>query len=446
MTQTAIKRLPVETALIEAFDATADALPVAAWLASARADALAAFARMGMPHRRVEAYRYFDLRRILGQAGQLAPAAAWSEGVTFADDAAAAFAMMDRHRLVFANGRFRPDLSSLAGLPDGVEISTFAEAAQAPEPWLRDMLTPDTDDPVGALNLAFAADGAIIRVSSGVAVDKPVELVWFAGGEQTSHHHALSAVVLEDGASLTLLETRGDGASSALLATESMHVSLGTRAHLSHARVMADRKDAVRLARICTRLGDGARYEALGLALGSGRARSDMTVRFAGEEAHAAVNGVSLLGGEAVMDNTLYVDHAVPRCSSEETFRAVLDDRSRGVFQGSILVREHAQKTDAQMQARALLLSRKAEMDAKPMLEIYADDVQCAHGSAIGEPDSNAIFYLMSRGIDEKSARALLVAGFLDDVVDGFDDGAIGAALKALLARRLGAPSEEETS
>ena len=142
------------------------------------------------------------------------------------------------------------------------------------------------------------------------------------------------------------------------------------------------------------------------------------------------------------MDNTLFVDHAVPNCNSEETFRSVLDDASRGVFQGAILVRKDAQKIDSQMQARALLLSRKAEMDAKPMLEIYADDVICAHGSAIGEPDQNAIFYLMSRGIDEKTARALLVAGFLDDVVDGFDTGEIALALKTLLASRLGAPEE----
>lgn len=448
MTQPALKRLPVEDALIAAFDGAKATLPGADWLDPARARALAVFAETGMPHRRVEAYRYFDLRRILGRAGSLAPAQPWTEGVTFADDAAAAFAGLDRHVMVFANGRFRPDLSSLDGLPEGVEVMDLTTAANEGADWVRTAVQAgaETGDPVAALNLAFAADGAAIRVPAGVEVARPIELVWFAGGSESAFHHAKSVIVLEEGARLTLLESRGDGASSALLATDSAHIRLGNGARLQHARVIADRAGGVRLSRAHAVLEASARYDALGLAVGAGQARADMTVTFAGEKAHAAVNGVSLLGGEAVMDNTLFVDHAVPHCTSEETFRAVLDDAARGVFQGAILVREHAQKTDAQMQARALLLSRKAEMDAKPMLEIYADDVQCAHGSAIGEPDANAIFYLMSRGIDEKTARALLVAGFVDDVVDGFDTGSLGHALKALLARRLGAPDEELTA
>ncbi len=447
MTQTATKRLPVEDALIAAFDTVKDGLSGQDWLAPARAEAIAAFAERGMPHRRVEEYRYFDLRRLLGRAGTLTPAAEWREAVMFADEGARAFANLGRYVMVFANGRFRPDLSALAGLPEGVEVTSFAEAADANVAWVKDGVGEKAaDDPVAAINHAFAADGAAIRVREGVTLDKPIELVWFSGGDAEAFHHAKSVIVLEKGASLTLLEARGDAAESPMLSTESAHVSVGEGAQLTHARIMADREGAVRLGRSHVHLAADATYNALGLAVGAGHARADARVEFEGEGAHAAVNGVTLLGGNAIMDNTLFVDHAVPNCTSEETFRAVLDDHARAVFQGSILVREHAQKTDAQMQARALLLSRKAEMDAKPMLEIYADDVQCAHGSAIGEPDADAIFYLMSRGIDEKTARALLVAGFLDDVVDGFDDGDIGHALKSLLADRLGAPIEEDAA
>lgn len=447
MSQPAIQRLPVEEALIAAFEEARAQLP-GRWLADARAKAAQRFAAEGLPHRRMEAYRYFDLRRILARAGTLAPAAPWSEGIAFADPAAAACAGLDRYRMVFANGRYRPDLSDIAGLPAGVEAGTLAGFAESAPDWLRaalgDLCAPDGPaDPVAALNLAFAGDGAMLRVPDGVSVDKPVEIVWFSAGGEAAHQHALSAVVLGRDAALTLLETRGDGATSALLGTQALHIRLGEGARLAHASTLADRPGSVRLARVEARLAARARYMALGMGLGRGQARTDMTVRLEGPQAHAGISGVTLIGGDAVMDNTLFVDHASPEGTSEETFRAVLDERARGVFQGSILVRPGAQKTDAQMQARALLLACGTEMDAKPMLEIYADDVQCAHGSAIGEPDRDALFYLMTRGLDETSARALLVAGFLEDVVDGFGVAGVVQAFKAVLARRLGAPEDD---
>ena len=321
---------------------------------------------------------------------------------------------------------------------------SYSEALNSEAAWVSEALESSIapQDAVATLNAAYAIDGIVIRVSAGVKVDKPIEVQWRAVGNVSTHFHTRSLVVLEEGAQLTLLETRGDDKQSPVFATGALRLVIGDDASLRHAAVYADGDDVVRVGKKSVTLGKASNYETLGLAVGAGKARTDEHVHFAGENTKASINGLSLLRDTAVMDNTLFVDHAVPNCESEETFRSVLDDASRGVFQGSILVRKDAQKIDSQMQARALLLSRKAEMDAKPMLEIYADDVICAHGSAIGEPDQNAIFYLMSRGIDENTARALLVAGFLDDVVDGFDDGEIAVALKTLLAERLGAPKD----
>lgn len=439
--------LDIETGFVEAHAGARTDLPGAAWLGDAREVAINAFSTDGLPHRRLEDYRYFDLRQMLAKSGPLAVASV-PDNAQAVDSATQVFSRVDCYLAVLINGRMNSSLSSLSGLPAGVEITSFADAANAGALWLDAAMADaeNTKDAVAALNLAYAADGIAIRVPAGVIVDKPIEVRWIYSSDISSHTHAHNVVVVEEGASLTLLETRGDDASAPLFATSATQLVVSDKAQLRHAAVYADNEASVRVARKNVHLGADADYQTLGLSVGAGRARTDEHVLFAGENTKASTRGLALQRGSAVMDNTLFVDHAVPNCQSEETYRYVLDETSRGVFQGSILVRENAQQIDAQMQARALLMSRKAEMDAKPMLEIYADDVQCAHGSAIGEPDQDAIFYLMSRGIDEKTSRALLVAGFLDDVVDGFDGDEIGQALKHLLAARLGAPEMSETS
>lgn len=443
MARPAIQPLEIETGFVDGHASAAASLPGGSLLAGERSDAIKAFAADGLPNRRLEDYRYFDLRQMLAKAGPLALTPAAS-GVEVSDDAADLFADIDRYVAVFINGRLNTAQSSLEELPEGIELLTYADALNNGVAWVSETLNSSIapQDAVATLNAAYAADGVAIRVSSGVKIDKPIEVQWRAAGEVGTHFHTRSVVVLEEGAQLTLLETRGDDNQTPVFATSTLRLVIGDQASLKHASVCADGESAIRVGKKSVTLGEASNYETLGLAVGAGKARTDEHLHFAGENTKASVNGLSLLRGAAVMDNTLFVDHAVANCESEETFRSVLDDASRGVFQGSILVRKDAQKIDSQMQARALLLSRKAEMDAKPMLEIYADDVICAHGSAIGEPDQNAIFYLMSRGIDENTARALLVAGFLDDVVDGFDDGELALALKSLLARRLGAPDE----
>ena len=441
MARPAIQPLEIETGFVDGHAAATASLPGAASQGAERQNAIKVFAADGLPHRRLEEYRYFDLRQMLAKVGPLALTPAAEDAVA-SDDAADVFADIDRYVAVVINGRLDRSKSDLAGMPEGVTFTSYAEAVETD--WVKAAFdsSEGPHDSVAALNHAYAADGVAVRVSAGVAVDKPIEVRWLSAGDTGTHYHARNVVVVEEGATLTLLETRADDTSAPVFATNALRLVVGDKATLRHAAIYADGEASVRVAQKSVTLGEAANYQTLGLAVGAGRARTGEHVHFAGENAKGAINGLSLLRGTAVMDNTLFVDHAVPNCDSEETFRSVLDDASRGVFQGSILVRKHAQKIDSQMQARALLLSRKAEMDAKPMLEIYADDVICAHGSAIGEPDQNAIFYLMSRGIDEKTARALLVAGFLDDVVDGFDTGKIAVALKTLLASRLGAPED----
>ena len=385
------------------------------------------FSRAGLPHRRVEAWRYTDLRARMKTALPLATKAD-AEAVA-CDDRDDVFADIAGARLVVTNGVFRPELSSLERLPAGVEVIPFAKAGLGETAWavsaLGSALT-NGGGTIGALNTVFACDGVVIRVAEGVQTTEPLHLIFVNHGEVASH--ARNLVMLGKGASLRLIEShQGQGAYQA---TNVAEVLLGEDAKLDHVKLVVDGPDAQNLSLLAARLADGADLKSFLMGSGAKLFRAETTALFDGEGANADLGGCMLLAGKQHGDATIFVDHAVPACTSRELYKVVLDDEAHGVFQGQILVRPHAQKTDGRQSSNALLLSENAEMSAKPQLEIYADDVQCAHGSTAGQIDEDLLFYLRARGIPEKEARALLVLAFIGAALEEVPDEDVRAVLQ----------------
>lgn len=403
---------------IDAYETSHPSLPGAgSWLAQRRAAAFASFAEAGLPHRRLEDWKYTDLRRALEKAG-LSPAPMHDGAVILPErSSASAFVGIDAYKLVFVNGRFHAGLSDVARLPKGVEINGLGDVVH--EQWAKELIERRFDNSKQAedivdLNTALMADGATLRIRKGVSLDKPLHLVFVAAGDGASHTRNL--LLLEEGASATIFESHiGSAASFADIVTD---VALGHGAALRHLKLQDEAADAVHLATLRATLSTKSRLDYFTLTLGCGLSRGQAFVTFAGEGAHASIDGAYALRGTQHADQFCVIDHAVPNCTSHTLFKGVLDGASEGVFQGKVLVRPDAQKTDGRQMTQALLLSRDAAMNAKPELEIYADDVQCAHGSTIGELSKDAIFYLRARGIPAKEARRLLVLAFLDDAID----------------------------
>lgn len=403
---------------VKAFETAGGELPGAeGWLARRREAAIKAFAEAGLPHRRLEDWKYTDLRLALDKAA-FAPAPEHKGAVILPETrAAAAFAGIDAHKFVFVNGRFNDGLSSAAHLPKGVELHRLADVLS--EQWAKALIERRMDEARQAeeiveLNTALMADGMALRIRKGVVLDKPLQLVFVAADAGASHTRNL--ILLEEGAEASILESHLGG--KAALSDIVTDIEIGAGAVLRHAKLQDETADAVHLSTLRAMLAEKARLESFTLTLGCGLSRAQSFVRFAGEGAHASVDGAYALREKQHFDVFSVVDHAVPGCTSHTMFKGVLDGEAEGVFQGKVIVRPGAQKTDGRQMTQALLLSRDASMNAKPELEIYADDVQCAHGSTVGELSRDAIFYLRSRGIPEAEARRLLVLAFLDEAIE----------------------------
>lgn len=402
-----------------------------AWLDMRRKSARASFADAGFPHRRIEAWRYTDLARLLDKTDWKA-ASAETGAVLPPEGRSNPFGNIESWKLVFVNGFFRRDLSDLAGLPDSVEIVSLDEALSAGTKFehVFDAAGPEAIGPIASLNAACARDGAVIRVKAGVTVEKPVELIHYTTKSSGEASHLRHVIELGAEASLQLLEAQ-IGWGGAYLADRFMQLNLGEDAKLTHIRLQDEDVQAIHLTTILGDMAARANYEATTLALGGRVGRMQTAIHFRGEGANAVSNTAYLLTDNQHLDTTMVADHAVPACESGAQAKGVLAGQATGVFQSKVVVAPGAQKSDARQMSNALLLSRDAAMNAKPELEIYADDVQCAHGSTIGELDGDALFYLRSRGIDEETARRLLISAFLAEVLEQVPEELGQAALRA---------------
>jgi Fe-S cluster assembly protein SufD len=420
------------------FDETRGVLPgaSASWLAALRERGFAHFAATGLPGPRNEEWKYTTLNPLQKSHFALAPR---SLNGIHADTLPLTVSSVEAaHRLVFVNGWYRADLSRIGALPPGVEIATLAQAiAERPdllEGRLGSLAEPD-GLPMVALNTAFMSDGVVLRVGKGVVLEKPL-VALFVGDASDGPvaYHPRHLFLAEAGSQATIVEHHiglGQGAYFANSATE---ILVEEGAILRHCKIQDEAAEAFHTATTVARVARSGNFDSFVFSLGSRLARNEIRVALAGEGAGCRLNGGYLAKGKQHTDNTTIIDHRAPHTSSREVYKGVLDGQARAVFQGRIVVRPDAQKSDGQQLNNTLLLSTGAEIDSKPALDIQADDVKCSHGATAGALDDDALFYLRSRGIPEERAQRILVEAFLGDVIDGIALAGLREPLEEMVA------------
>ena len=430
------------SALLDSFANAFDTLERrdAAGLGDTRRSALEDVLRDGIPHARVEAWKYTPLRALERRAF------AAPSGAAAAFDHAL-LANIPAPRIVFANGRFDASHSDLSNLPAGVALQPLSQVLVEGEPRETNFLArryDRADEIFARLNAALADDGIVLRAQANARSEQPIHFVFVgtpSDGDQAWHLRHL--IELREGASLTVVEHHLANDAHGHLANQLTHVHLGQNATLRHARVQDDAPGATLMARTDAVLAKDAQYRRLDLELGAGLSRHELNAALHGNNARLHANGVLLASGKRHLDTRLGIDHIGRDTSCELTWRGMADGRSKAAFHGGILIREGADGTNAQLSNKNLLLSEGAEIDTQPVLEIHADEVQAAHGATVGQLDPTALFYLRSRGLSSEQARALLTAAFCRETLSVFEPGdALRSALEARLdaaLERLGA-------
>ena len=405
------------------------------WLGDLREAAIERFGDLGVPTPRVEAWKYTRLRPLEKTAYR----------AVGADDAAADAGRLPPllggaagHRLVFVNGRLRPDLSTPGALPDGARIESLRDTLNSDPGALEGQLGRIgvlDGQPMLALNTALMDDGYVLRVGPGVALQAPVEIVFLGGtADEPVACHTRNLILLDEGSRATVVEHHVGAGNGAYFANGATEIRLAGAARLAHHKVQAEGPGALHLATVHAEVGADATYDGFCFASGARLSRNEVGVRLVGSGAHCSLTGAYMMRGDQHCDNTTVVEHMVPDTSCRELFKGVLDGKARGVFQGRIVVREDAQRTDGHQTCKTLLLSDRAEIDAKPELEIYADDVKCSHGATVGAIDEDVLFYLRSRGIPEAAARGLLVRSFLAETLHDVKPEPLAEALEKRIA------------
>ncbi|MBL6456226.1 Fe-S cluster assembly protein SufD [Belnapia sp. T6] len=389
------------------------------WVQALRAEAAERFRAAGFPTRRVEAWKYTDLRPV-SEAG-------FEEPLTALDDGEGLPTARCNRRAVFVDGRFREDLSQLASSP--FAIASLADALPQLESRLGELARP-AEEPLVALNTMLFEDGLVVSVPAGID-GGVIELSSIASrSERPSAFHPRHLIRLEAGASLTIIESASGPANTRYLHNPVFEIVLERGARLTHARLQQEGGRGFQLGTIYARIEAGGVYDNFTLNAGGKLVRNEIHAVLAGPHAACHMNGAQLLRDGQHADTTTVLDHAAPDCASRQTYKTVLQGKSRGVFQGKIHVHQVAQRTDGYQMNQALLLSPEAEIDSKPQLEIYADDVKCSHGATVGALDADQLFYLRARGIPEALARAMLVEAFLAEAIEGVGDPTARAALE----------------
>ena len=409
-----------------------------AWLDALRREHLDAFAAAGLPDTRMEAWKYTALRA-LGQRRYVnGDAQAATRAV---EPAAFALPGVDGPRLVFVNGVFRADLSALDALPAGLTLQPLAQALRQDAEPLRFVLSrhePERGDAFVRLNAALAADGVVLKVAIGAKIAAPVHLVFLGAlAEGELAWHLRHVIELGEGAELSLVEHHAAAGEQQHLGTAVGDITLRDGALLHHTLVQVAAAGSSLIRRCRLHLGARAQARLHVLELGGALVRHELRAELAGDGARLDTRGVFRPHGRQHIDTQLAIRHRALGTASESVWRGVADHRGRGVFRGAILVAPGADGSDASLSNKNLLLSGQAEIDTKPELEIYADEVKAAHGATVGQLDERSLFYLRSRGIPQAEARALLTAAFCRAMLDDLPNAALREHLAGLLAAQL---------
>lgn len=415
--QSKLSKTTAEEALASYFVDMVGQLKGSSHVVQARDNNFAALLKNGLPTRRVEAWHYTDLRRLLSSVPVNQP--------NQSAEAIAPFVAGSRVVSILNGATFEAVTA-----PEGMSITSLSSKLQSGE---ADAVFGDlsSDDAIGQLNNALVTDGYQIEIAADANITDLVELQFIQTGGQ---HHSKLPVVFKANSKATIIERHVSGDDAAALVSSVAHIKVESGAHARWIIVQTQGAEDTHLGQVNVDLADNAELELYLINAGGKLVRQEIIANVEGSDTHLTLRGVNLLGGDTHTDVTLKLGHNAPDTTSSETFRNVLFDDAKGVFQGQIKVAQIAQKTDAQMACNTLLLSEGADFSAKPELEIFADDVICAHGATVTDIDPAQLFYLMARGIPEKSARGLLVKGFVTEVVEEFDNEGVVEALEGVIS------------
>jgi Fe-S cluster assembly protein SufD len=404
------------------------------WVLQARETAIAQFERLGFPTTKLEQWRFTSVAPIAQRPFNLA-----DDGVGKIDRKQISPLSGNSAFGVVVNGRFAAKLSSLDGLPAGIQVFGLEEGLSSNsdfvEPYLG-KLTLTQSNAFTSLNTAFLRDGIVIFIGRDVIVERPIEVVFasVADGAATVSHPRL-LVVAAQGSQATILERYiGTGAVFTNAVSE---IWLGANAVIDHYKLQEQPADSFHIASMFLHAARNGNFSSHSLTFGGSLVRNDVVAVLDGEGIDCTLNGLYVGRDKQLIDNHTTIDHAMPHCGSHEIYKGILADQSRGVFNGKIIVRPDAQKTDAKQTNKALLLSDEANINTKPELEIFANDVRCTHGAAIGQLDEDALFYLRSRGLSVAESRAMLIHAFAGDILNRVKIAQVRDHLEQILTARL---------
>lgn len=407
------------------------------WLANLRRSGMAAFAERGFPTTRDEDWRFTNVAAIAKLAFQ--PLA--EPGQVMAPLKQFNFMQLECTRLVFIDGHFTPKLSTFLPQAKGVRIANLAaalaEGGALAQKHLGQHARVDQNAFV-ALNTAYFTDGAFVHVPAGQVVEKPVHLLFISTSEERgSTSNLRNLIVAERGSRLTLIESHVSAINGEYFTNAVTEFVIGEHAVVEHCKFQDESAEAYHIAAQQMSLGKQCDFVSHSFATGAKLSRNNIYTHLGGERIECVLNGLYLTKDDQLADHYMIVEHASPNCNSHEYFNGILDDRSKGVFHGRILVRPVAQKTDAKQTNKNLLLSDNATANTKPQLEIYADDVKCTHGATIGQLNKDSIFYLRARGIGLETARQMLIHSFAGEIIDRIRCEAVREELDQVIWDRL---------
>ncbi len=402
-----------------------------------RREALARFYDVGFPTTRHEEWKYTNVAPIAKV--DFKPVLQYeTAGIT--QENIDQFSLGTRHQLVFINGHYSREFSTVTSLPEATYCGSLAAATKASDERLQRHLGKQVkvdETPFVSLNTAFLRDGAFIFIPEGAVLEESIHLLFIAAGSEHALITPRNLVVLGNGSQASIIESYVSLTKTPYLMNAVTEIATGDHAILEHDKLQHESLGAFHVAMIHARLGAKTNFTSNSVAIGGSIVRNNVNAILDAEGSECTLNGLSLGTGTQLIDNHTTIEHAKPNCTSHELYKSILDGKSRGVFNGKIFVREQAQKTDAKQTNKTLLLSDEATVDTKPQLEIFADDVKCTHGATVGQLDPEQIFYLRSRGIDEMMAHDILTLAFASEVVDRVHVEPLRRYLETLVHQRL---------
>ena len=411
------------------------------WLAELRSEGMEAFAELGFPTTHLEDWKYTNVSPLAGV--NFRPARYEFNDKIAEQIAGLPFAGLSMNRLVFLNGHYCRELSSVEGLAEGVQFTNLSGALESGRSSLEVHLARYADHKAqafAALNTAFMEEGGFIEIAKGVVLEKPLHLLYIStGGDEPWVAHPRNLVLAGRESQAAVIETYASLAENVYFNNAVTEIVAEEGARVDYVKVQRESEAAFHVATVLGYAARNAGVQTNSLQFGARLGREDLISVLDGEGAEGVLLGLYVTGGRQLVDNHTTIDHARPHCSSREFYKGILDAQSTGVFNGKILVRKDAQKTDSKQSDKNLLLSESATINTKPQLEIFADDVKCTHGATVGQIDPEAIFYLRSRGIGRDEARSLLTVAFAKEIIDRVKFQPLREQLEAALAAKMAA-------